>query len=107
MSARARAVFLDRDGVLNEALIREGRPYPPVSLDELRISANAPGLVARLRAAGFLVIGVTNQPDVARGMQTRETADALSQAVGRREQRGELRPDGTSHPRQGRAARSH
>ena len=83
MTDRARAVFVDRDGVLNEALVREGRPYPPTSLDELRISANAPGLVARLRAAGFLVIGVTNQPDVARGKQTRETADALSQAVGR------------------------
>ena len=66
VTARARAVFLDRDGVLNEALVREGRPYPPASLDELRISPNVPGLVARLRAAGFLVIGVTNQPDVAR-----------------------------------------
>ena len=83
VTARARAVFLDRDGVLNEALVREGRPYPPASLDELRISPNVPGLVARLRAAGFLVIGVTNQPDVARGTQTREAADAISQAVGR------------------------
>lgn len=81
--APARAVFLDRDGVLNEALIREGRPHPPVSLDELRISADVPVLVARLRAAGFLVIGVTNQPDVARGSQSREIADALSHAVGR------------------------
>ena len=77
------AVFLDRDGVLNEPLVRGGRPYPPASLDELRIAANVPGLVARLRAAGFLVIGVTNQPDVARGIQTRETADALSRVVGR------------------------
>jgi len=83
VSARARAVFLDRDGVLNEALVREGRPHPPASLDELRISANVPGLVARLRAAGFLVIGVTNQPDVARGSQARDIADALSHAVGR------------------------
>ena len=83
MTPRARAVFLDRDGVLNEALVRTGRPYPPASLDELRISANVPMLVARLRAAGFLVIGVTNQPDVARGLQTREIADALSRAVGR------------------------
>ena len=83
VTPRARAVFLDRDGVLNEALVRTGRPYPPASLDELRISANVPMLVARLRAAGFLVIGVTNQPDVARGLQTREIADALSRAVGR------------------------
>ena len=70
MTPRARAVFLDRDGVLNEALVRGGRPYPPASLDELRIPDNVPVLVGRLRAAGFLVIGVTNQPDVARGLQT-------------------------------------
>ena len=80
----ARAVFFDRDGVLNDAVVREGLPYPPASLEELRIPPSVPGLVARLRAAGFLAIGVTNQPDVARGQQTREMADALSRAVGER-----------------------
>ena len=76
-----RAVFLDRDGVLNDAVVRNGRPYPPGSLAELRIPDQVPALVARLRAAGFLTIGVTNQPDVARGRQTRQTADALNHAV--------------------------
>jgi transaldolase len=76
-----RAVFLDRDGVLNEAVIRDGLPYPPASLDELRIPEQVPALMARLRAAGFLTIGITNQPDVARGRQTRQTADALNHAV--------------------------
>jgi len=37
-----RAVFLDRDGVLNEALVREGKPYPPASVADLRIVADAP-----------------------------------------------------------------
>jgi transaldolase len=77
----ARAVFFDRDGVLNDAVVLDGLPYPPHTLAELRISPEVPALVARLRAAGYLAIGVTNQPDVARGRQTREVADALNQAV--------------------------
>ena len=76
-----RAVFLDRDGVLNDAVVRDGLPYPPASLAELRIPDQVPALIASLRAAGFLTIGVTNQPDVARGRQTREAADALNDAV--------------------------
>jgi len=81
VSGSARAVFLDRDGVLNDALLRNGLPYPPPSLRELRIPPGVPALIRRLRAAGFLTIGVTNQPDVARGLQTRAVADALNQAV--------------------------
>ena len=77
----ARAVFFDRDGVLNDAVVQDGRPHPPHTLAELRIPPVVPALVARLRAAGFLAIGVTNQPDVARGRQTREVADALNRAV--------------------------
>ena len=77
----ARAVFLDRDGVLNDAVVRDGLPHPPASLAELRIPPGVPALVAQLRGAGFLAIGVTNQPDVARGSQTREMADALNDAV--------------------------
>ena len=37
-----RAVFLDRDGVLNRAIVKDGKPYPPQSLDELEIPADAP-----------------------------------------------------------------
>ena len=76
-----RAVFFDRDGVLNEAIVRDGQPHPPATLAELRIPSEVPALVAKLRAAGFLAIGVTNQPDVARGRQTRDVADALNRAV--------------------------
>jgi D-glycero-D-manno-heptose 1,7-bisphosphate phosphatase len=63
----ARAVFLDRDGVLNKAIVRDGKPYPPQSLDEFVI---VPGVAERLRALkdrNFRLMVVTNQPDVARG----------------------------------------
>ncbi len=76
-----RAVFLDRDGVLNAAVIREGRPYPPASLAELRIAPDAPDSLARLRSAGFLLIVVTNQPDLARGRTTPEIVGEIHAAL--------------------------
>ncbi len=61
------AVFLDRDGVINEALVRDGRPYAPTSLAELRILPEVPAACSRLRDLGFALFVVTNQPEVARG----------------------------------------
>ena len=62
-----RAVFLDRDGVLNRALVREGLPYPPHCAEEVEILPGVAGALADLRRAGFLLLVVTNQPDIARG----------------------------------------
>lgn len=73
-----RAIFLDRDGVLNRAVVREGKPYPPASLAQLEMNAGAEEF-SRLRERGFLLIVVTNQPDVARGKQTREAVEAIHQ----------------------------
>jgi D-glycero-D-manno-heptose 1,7-bisphosphate phosphatase len=70
-------VFLDRDGVLNESIVHNGRPYPPASLAELKLFPDASPALARLKTAGFLLLVVTNQPDVARGRQSREIVDAM------------------------------
>ena len=51
------AVFLDRDGVLNRAIVRNGRPYPPASLSELDVLPGVPQALARLRQEGFLTLG--------------------------------------------------
>ncbi len=72
-----RAVFLDRDGVLNEAIVRGGRAYAPVTLDEFRLVADSAVQVARLREAGLVCIVFTNQPEVARGVLPREVLDAM------------------------------
>lgn len=77
MSSMARAVFLDRDGVLNRAMVRDGKPYPPASLAELQIVEGAPGSLKRLKDLGFLLLVVTNQPDVARGTQTLDAIQAM------------------------------
>jgi D-glycero-D-manno-heptose 1,7-bisphosphate phosphatase len=71
------AVFLDRDGVLNRAIVRDGRPYPPASADELEILPDAANALARLKAAGYALVVVTNQPDIARGTTTRAAVDAI------------------------------
>ena len=72
-----RAVFLDRDGVLTRALVRDGQAYAPVTAAEMEIDADAPAALARLKAAGFLLVMVTNQPDVARGIIRREDVESM------------------------------
>jgi D-glycero-D-manno-heptose 1,7-bisphosphate phosphatase len=62
-----RAVFLDRDGVINRAVVRDGKPYPPANLAEMEILPGVSDALAALHDAGFILIVVTNQPDVARG----------------------------------------
>ncbi len=78
MNASGRAVFLDRDGVLNEAVEREGRPHPPSSLADLKFVPGARESIERLKAAGFVVICVTNQPDVARGTLPSAAAEQIN-----------------------------
>ncbi|MCP5115189.1 MAG: HAD-IIIA family hydrolase, partial [bacterium] len=63
-----RAVFLDRDGVLNQSIVRDGRIYPPESAKDVIIAPRAAELLDELKQAGFLLIVVTNQPDVPRGV---------------------------------------
>jgi D-glycero-D-manno-heptose 1,7-bisphosphate phosphatase len=76
-----RAVFLDRDGVLNRALVVDGVPRPPTSLARLEILPGVAESLAQLRGAGFRLIVVTNQPDIARGRQTLEAVNRLNSAL--------------------------
>jgi len=73
-----RAVFLDRDGVLNHAVVKNGKPYPPANLAELSIPDDAVSALTALKSAGFLLIGATNQPDVARGTTTQASVEAIN-----------------------------
>lgn len=72
-----RAAFLDRDGVLNEAIVRDGRPYAPHHLEDFRILPEAADAVRRLKDAGYVVIVATNQKDVGEGKFARATLDAM------------------------------
>lgn len=76
-----RAVFFDRDGVLNEVVEREGEPGSPRALSELVVTPGAADVIHRLRAAGLRAFVITNQPDIARGRVSAAAADAIMAAV--------------------------
>ena len=78
-----RAVFLDRDGVLNRPIIRDLRPNPPMRLDDLTLYEDARESCARLKVAGFRLIVVTNQPDVGRGTLSSATVEAMHEVLRR------------------------
>lgn len=73
----ARALFVDRDGVLNANFVREGKPYAPRSFAEFRLLPGVESALHRARNAGFQVIVITNQPDVANGITPRSEVDAM------------------------------
>jgi D-glycero-D-manno-heptose 1,7-bisphosphate phosphatase len=76
-----KAAFLDRDGVLNEAVVHDSLPHAPNRLGDVHVYPEASGALARLKAAGYLLIVVTNQPDVGRGEVARETVDSINAAL--------------------------
>ena len=61
------AVFLDRDGVLNRSIVRDGRPFPPLSVEQFVLYPEVPDACRRLHSLGYSLVVVTNQPDMARG----------------------------------------
>jgi D-sedoheptulose 7-phosphate isomerase len=83
-SGKNRAVFLDRDGVINRAFVRDGKPYPPPNPRELEILPGVPESLRDLKAHGYELLVVTNQPDVGRGKQSREALDAMHQDLSAR-----------------------
>jgi D-glycero-D-manno-heptose 1,7-bisphosphate phosphatase len=78
-----RAVFLDRDGVINKAIVRAGRPYPPANVSELEILPGVPDALAKLKSDGFVLIVVSNQPDVARGTSSLAEVERINRALAR------------------------
>jgi D-glycero-D-manno-heptose 1,7-bisphosphate phosphatase len=71
------AVFLDRDGTLNAQVVRDRKPYPPASLEEFHVFPEVPPACAQLATAGYLLVVVTNQPDVGRGTQSQAIVEAM------------------------------
>jgi hypothetical protein len=56
-----RAVFLDRDGVLNVAVIRNGQPFPPDRAEGFELYDDVAAGCARLKAANFLLVVITKR----------------------------------------------
>ena len=76
--AKARAVFLDRDGVLNVSEVRGGKPYAPRRLEDFHLYPEGFAALTRLRQAGFKLFVVTNQPDIGNKQVERSVVDAMN-----------------------------
>lgn len=76
--ARRRAVFLDRDGVLNAAVVRNGQPFPPATAEDMQVLPGVTQACADLKSHGFLLIVATNQPDIARRITTIDAVTAIN-----------------------------
>jgi D-glycero-D-manno-heptose 1,7-bisphosphate phosphatase len=72
-----KAVFLDRDGVINANLMRDGKPVAPTTMAEFRILPGVVEAARRLKDAGFLLVIATNQPDVRNGITPQATMEAM------------------------------
>lgn len=72
-----RAVFLDRDGTLNAPIVRDGKPYPPATVAEFQLLPGAAEGCRQLHTAGYVLVVATNQPDVGRGTQSRESVETM------------------------------
>lgn len=73
-----KAVFLDRDGVLNQTIFRDGKPRAPYKLEDFVLCTGVPEAILLLKKHDFTLIVVTNQPDVARGWVSKEAVDAVN-----------------------------
>lgn len=76
-----RCIFLDRDGVLNDVVMRGGKSFPPQSVEEYRFLPGVPEAIRTLKEAGFLIVVATNQPDVGKGIQSRAVVEAMHQII--------------------------
>jgi D-glycero-D-manno-heptose 1,7-bisphosphate phosphatase len=77
----ARAVFLDRDGVINRSVVRDGKPYPPACAADVELLPGVEDAFAQLADHGYILIGITNQPDVARGSQSKEEVEKINALI--------------------------
>ena len=75
------AVFIERDGVLNEVRVERQQPVSPLTLGDFHVNQAAVPLLQKLKAAGLLLIATTNQPGLSRGYQSRRELDRIHELL--------------------------
>lgn len=76
-----KAIFLDRDGVLNKLIIREGKAQAPYTIEEFALYPGVEKALFLIKQKGYLAIVVTNQPDVARGWVKKESVEMINSKI--------------------------
>jgi D-glycero-D-manno-heptose 1,7-bisphosphate phosphatase len=77
----SKAVFLDRDGVITRSIIRDGRPYAPTTFEAFDFLPGVGCAIRDLKNAGYRVVVVTNQPDVATGLVQRDVVESMHERL--------------------------
>jgi D-glycero-D-manno-heptose 1,7-bisphosphate phosphatase len=72
-----RAVFIERDAILNEVRSGPKQQISPLTLEEFKINPAAKEPLLKLKASGFVLIATTNQPGLSRGYQSRRELDRM------------------------------
>lgn len=72
-----KALFLDRDGIFNQVVFRNGAMHSPTTWEEI---VHYPGLeeLPRLKKLGYLLVLITNQPDIERKILTQEFVEEVN-----------------------------
>jgi D-glycero-D-manno-heptose 1,7-bisphosphate phosphatase len=73
-----RCVFMDRDGVIIRTYVHDGKPYAITAYENLDILDGVPHAITRLKEAGYMMMVVSNQPDVAAGKVTLDVVEAIN-----------------------------
>ena len=76
-----KAIFLDRDGIINKVVLKKGKPAPPIDFNEFELTEGIVETLQVLKQAGYLLIIFTNQPDVRRGDQTQTRVEAFHRHI--------------------------
>lgn len=80
-SRKKTAVFLDRDGVINRVIFRDGKPCSPRHIAEFELCDGVKKAVESLKTAGLTVFVVTNQPDISRGLIPGQTLQEMTDFI--------------------------
>jgi len=76
-----RAVFFDRDGVLNKLVLRDGNYYSPRNINNFKLYSDAEKAIHDIQEKGYLAIIVSNQPDIARGYLNKSVLDEMTKQI--------------------------
>ena len=76
-----RAVFFDRDGVLNKLVLRDGNYYSPRNINNFKLYSDAEKAIHAIKEKGYLAIIVSNQPDIARGYLKKSVLDEMTKQI--------------------------
>ena len=79
----SKAIFLDRDGVTNKAIILDNKPFSPKTIKEVVLGDGIRDLITFFKKKGYMIFVVTNQPDVARGNNTRKNVFEINEFLRR------------------------